>query len=311
MTDATARDATARNVTARNALLLALAGFSMLSLGDIVVKSMTGQWAGSAIAALRYVFGAVGLTVLVALREGRAGFVFPRPGLQFARGAAVAVATCGFFLSLMAMPLADATAIVFTSPMWTVALSMLLLRERAPRGTAVAILLAMAGVLLILRPNVLALGVEAFLPIVAATGMAALIMLNRRAAGLASALTMQWLVALTGAPVLVAMALAGHLSGAASLVIAVPDWTVVARCAVVAIAATTGHWLIFRATELATAATVAPMTYVQLLIVTVAGIALFGDVPTPAMAAGSALIIAGGLWLWRRQNAPAVAETPD
>ncbi|MBX3561447.1 MAG: DMT family transporter [Sphingomonas sp.] len=297
--------------TARTALLMALAGFAMLSVGDAVVKTMAGQWAGSAIAALRYVFGALGLTALVALRYGRAGFVFPRPMLQFGRGAAVAMATCGFFLGVMVMPLADATAIVFTSPVWTVALSILLLRERAPGGMKMSILLASAGVLLILRPNVLAFGAEALLPLVAAVGMAALIMLNRRGAGLAPVFVMQWLVALTAVPVLLAMALAGHLSGAPSLTLSLPDWTVVTRCAVVAVTATMGHWFIFRATELATAATVAPMTYVQLLVATAAGIALFGDVPTTAMAAGSALIVAGGLWLWRAQRAPIIAETPD
>lgn len=290
---------------------MALAGFSILSVGDAVVKTMAGQWAGSAIAALRYVFGAVGLTVLVAIRYGRAGFVFPRPALQFGRGAAVAVATCGFFIGVMVMPLADATAIVFTSPIWTVALSMLILKERAPVGTAVSILLATSGVLLILQPNVLAFGGEALFPLVAAMGMAALIMLNRGVAGLAPVFVMQWLVALTAVPVLLAMAVAGHMSGAPSLRIDVPDWTVVARCAVVAVTATTGHWFIFRATELATAATVAPMTYVQLLVASAAGIVLFGDVPTPAMVAGSLLIIAGGLWLWRSQKAPVVAETPD
>ncbi len=298
--------------SARTALLMALAGFSMLSIGDAVVKTMAGQWAGSAIAALRYVFGAVGLTVLVALRYGRAGFVFPRPGLQFGRGAAVAVATCGFFLGVMVMPLADATAIVFTSPVWTVALSMLLLGERAPRGTAVSILLATVGVLLILQPNVLAFGAESFMPLLAAMGMAALIMLNRRVAGLAPGFVMQWLVALTAVPVLLVMALAGHLSGLTSLAIEIPDWTVVARCAVVAVTATIGHWFIFRATELATAATVAPMTYVQLLVATAAGIALFGDMPTPMMAGGAMLIIAGGLWLWRSQKSPRPSEdTPD
>lgn len=298
--------------TARNALLIALAGFSFLSVGDAVVKTMAGQWAGSAIAALRYVFGAAGLTIFVALRYGRAGFVFPHPALQFGRGAAVAVATFGFFLGVMAMPLADATAIVFTSPVWTVALSMLLLRERAPGGTVVSLLLATAGVLLILRPNVLAFGAEALMPLVAAMGMAALIMLNRRAAGLAPVIVMQWLVAVTAVPVLLAMAVAGHLSGLPSLAIGLPDWTVAARCAVVAFTATIGHWFIFRATELASAATVAPMTYVQLLVATAAGIALFGDVPTPMMAAGSLLIVAGGLWLWRAQKSPPPSEgTPD
>ena len=42
-------------------LLYALAGFALLSCGDAVVKTMSGQWAPTAIAMTRYVLGAVGL----------------------------------------------------------------------------------------------------------------------------------------------------------------------------------------------------------------------------------------------------------
>ena len=61
----------------------------------------------------------------------------------------------------------------------------------------------------------------------------------------------------------------------------------------------------------ATAATVAPMTYVQLLMAALLGWLWFGNRPDAATFAGAALIIAGGLWLWRAQTVPAVAETPD
>ena len=73
----------------RKALLLALAGFMLLSVGDVVVKTIAGEWPGSAVAALRYAFGSVGLVALVAWRLGRVGFRVPKPGLQVARGAAV------------------------------------------------------------------------------------------------------------------------------------------------------------------------------------------------------------------------------
>ncbi|HEY0325925.1 MAG TPA: DMT family transporter, partial [Allosphingosinicella sp.] len=196
----------------------------------------------------------------------------------------------------------DATAIVFTSPVWTVILSFIFLRERPQPAVLVSILLATAGVLLILRPNVLALGIEAFFPLLAAVAMSCLIILNRQAAGLAPAMVMQMLVAVMAVPVLLALAVAGHLSGEPGLAITTPAWSVVLRCAIVAVTATLGHWCIFRATELASAATIAPMTYVQLLVATGAGLLLFGDVPTLPKAVGALLIIAGGLWLWSRQR---------
>src|SRR5258706_1736119 len=192
--------------SARAALILALCGFAVLSLGDALVKTMAGQWPGTAVATLRYVAGATGLAIVVAVTEGRRGFRVPMPWLQFGRGAGVSIATICFFLGVMAMPLADATAIQVTSPMITGVLSALLLGEKAPRAVWGATALAFAGVLVVLRPNLLALGAPALYPLGAAAGMAWLMICNRKAAGAASPIAMQFLVALMAAPILIVTA---------------------------------------------------------------------------------------------------------
>jgi drug/metabolite transporter (DMT)-like permease len=294
---------------------MALAGFAILSVGDAVVKSLAGQWPGTAVSALRYCFGAIGLAALVAARHGRAGFVAPRPWLQLGRGAAVAVATLCFFMGVMAMPLADATAIQFTSPIITAMLAPLVLRERSPAAVWLATLLAFAGVMVVLRPNLLALGAVALYPLGAAFGMSWLMMLNRKAAGAAPVMVMQFLLAAAAAPLLVAAAALLGASGGSVFAIDAPSLEVVLKCLFVAVSATTGHSLIFAAALRANAASVAPMTYVQLLVAAGIGWAWFGEAPDFATFAGAALIIAGGLWLWRAQKEPAappaVAETPD
>jgi len=299
--------------SARTALMLAICGFSILAVGDAIVKSMAGAWPGTGVAALRYSFGALGLAIAMPLVYGRRAFAFPRPGLQAGRGAAVALATICFFMGVMAMPLADATAIQFTSPILTAILSALVLRERAPAAAWLATLLAFAGVLIVLRPEIAALGPAAFWPLGAALGMAFLMIFNRKAAGVAPALAMQFLLAVIAAPLIVAAAGLLHLSGSATFQIPAPSSEVIVKCAIVAVLATSGHLLIFMATMRASAAVVAPMTYFQLIVAIGLGWAWFGNAPDAAMLAGAALIIAGGLWLWRSQKAPAVvvAETPD
>jgi drug/metabolite transporter (DMT)-like permease len=137
--------------------------------------------------------------------------------------------------------------------------------------------------------------------------MACLFILNRRVGGLAPVIVMQFVVAVMALPILFALAAFGHFSGDPAQLVTWPEWSVVLRCAVVAVTATLGHWCIFRATELASAATIAPMTYVQLLVAVAAGALFFGDMPTWTMAGGAALIISGGLWLWHRQRSPAPA----
>jgi drug/metabolite transporter (DMT)-like permease len=300
---------TPRSVSA--ALLIALAGFAILSISDAVVKSMAGQWPAPAVSALRYSFGALGLALYVALRHGRAGFVLPRPRLQAGRGAAVALATICFFMGVMAMPLADATAIQFTSPMITGILSALLLGEKAPRAVWGATALAFVGVLVVLRPNVLALGAPAFYPLGAAAGMACLMICNRKAAGAASPIAMQFLVAMMAAPILIVATSLLALSGAPQFQVPAPPASVVVKCLVIACTATVAHLLIYMAAVRASAAVVAPMTYVQLLIAAVLGWIVFGTAPDWSTFGGGALIIGGGLLLWRSQKPREVPETPD
>lgn len=285
--------------SARSGLLYALCGFALLAMGDAVIKSIAGAWPGTAVAALRYAIGAIGLGTLLFLKEGRKGFALPMPKVQLLRGFSVALATICFFSAIFLMPLADATAIGFTSPMITVIFSAFFLNERTPATKWLAIVIAFGGVLLIMRPNVAELGWVALLPLVAAMSMALVMMGNRVVAGAGSPLLMQFLVASVAVPFILSAAFIGHFSGVPALHVGVPDWTIIVRCMLVAVTASCAHWLIFMATTRASAAEIAPMTYVQLLIAIGLGIILFGDWPDLTSLAGAGIIIASGLILWR------------
>lgn len=288
----------------RSGLLLALGGFALLSVGDIVVKSMAGLWPGTAIAALRYVFGAIGLGVILFLREGWADFSFPRLRWQTLRGASVALSAITGFTAFHLMPLSEATAIAFTSPMITALLAAVMLGEPLRRETLIASLIAFFGVLLILRPNVALLGPVAALPVFAATGMALLIIANRKVAGRGSALSMQFNVAAIGAVILVIAAIAGHFSGIALLAVPALPTVVLLKSAGIAVSASIAHALIYLATTRTGAAAIAPMTYVQLLLAGGSGWILFGERPDLLAVVGALVIVTAGLYLWHSGRAP-------
>ena len=290
------------STSARSGLLYALCGFALLSVGDAVIKSIAGAWPGTAVAALRYTIGAVGLGTLLLIKDGRSAFVLPHPKVQLLRGFAVAAATILFFSSIFLMPLAEATAIGFTSPMMTAVLSAILLRERTSNAKWIASIIAFGGVLLIMRPNVAELGWVAFMPLAAALSMAFVMIGNRAVATAGSPLLMQFLIAAIATPFIVSAAVVGHFSGIDALTVTVPDWTIIARIAVVAVTASFAHWLIFMGTTRASAAEIAPMTYVQLLVAMTLGIIVFGDWPDLTSLAGSGVIIAAGLFLWREKR---------
>ncbi|WP_336986954.1 DMT family transporter [Altererythrobacter aquiaggeris] len=283
----------------RSGLLFALAGFIILSLGDGVIKTMAGEWPATAVAALRYSIGAAGLAIILAIREGRAGFRFPHPVAQLMRGVGMGIATLSFFTAAFLMPLATATAIGFTAPMITAILSRFILGEPAPRATWLASFAAFSGVLIMLRPSFAEIGWPALLPLLASLGFSISIIGNRMVAGRGTALSMQVIVAGIAAIFLVVASLAGAASGVPQLTIGVPDWTIVARCAAVAVTASSAHWLVYLATTRAGAATIVPMTYVQLLVATALGIVFFHDRPDAMSMLGAAIIIGAGLYLWR------------
>lgn len=283
----------------RAGLLYALAGFAALSFGDAVVKSMAGQWSPVAIAALRYALGAVGLGALLLARQGRGAFAMPVPRIQLLRGVAVAMATVGFFSAVFVMPLAAATALTFTSPMITALLAALVLGEPARRETWIASLIAFAGVLVVLRPNFLSAGWAALLPLLSALGMSLLMIANRYVAGKATPLAMQAFVAAMATPVLLLAAFGFHVSGIERFAVNWPAWIVIAKCALVACSASCAHWLIYLGTTRAGAASVAPMTYVQLLVATVLGWLWFDSHPDAMTLLGAGIIIVAGLYLWR------------
>ncbi len=294
----------------RSGLVFALGGFVLLSCGDAVVKTMAGQWAPTAIAALRYFLGAAGLSGLLLAGERPGAFRAPSPWVHLLRGAGVAMATVGFFSAVFVMPLAAATAITFTSPMITALLATVFLGEPARRETWIASAMAFAGVLIVLRPNFAEIGWAACLPLLSAVGMSLLMIGNRLVAGKASSLAMQVFVASAATPILLAVTGLGHISGFERLAVHWPHWSVIARTALVACSASCAHWLIYLGTTRSGAASIAPMTYVQLLVAVALGWALFDNKPDGLTLLGGAVIVGAGLFLWRsgKVREPAMTE---
>ncbi len=290
----------------RAGLAYAATGFVILSIGDAVIKSMADEWPAVAVAALRFSIGALGLSVLLWRSEGASAFVPQKPWLQAARGLCLALASLCFFSAIYIMPLAEAMAIGFLAPVLTQVLGGLILGEKIrPAAWAVSVI-AFAGVVMILRPNLAELGLGALLPLVSATFFALMMVANRASAGQGSALSMQVFVAGLASPILILAAIGAKFSGIPELDFGWPSWDVALRCTIVAITASAAHWLAYIGTSKAGASQVAPAIYVQMLVAIALGWWWFGDVPDLLTLGGAGMIIAAGLFLWRdSQSAPA------
>lgn len=288
--------------------MLAIAGFATLSVGDAVIKTIAGEWPVLAVAALRFAIGATALGALLWWKEGRSALAPSHPWLQIARGGSLAISSLAFFSAIYVMPLAETMAITFLSPVLTALLSGPLLGEKVRRAVWLASFAALAGVLMILRPNIAEFGWAAVLPLVAAVFFSLMIIANRASAGQGSALAMQAYIAIVAAVVLVAAAFGARELGIAGIRFGWPGYDVVLRCAFVAFTASTAHWLVYLGIARAGASHVAPASYVQMLVATLLGWWFFADVPDLLTVAGASVIIGAGIYLWRDSMSTAPAN---
>lgn len=259
---------------------------------------MSGEWPASGIGALRFSLAAAALGLILWWREGRAGFRVGRPWLHVARGFAIAWATLAFFSAIFVMPLAEAVTIQFVNPVITALLSAWLLSERMSRAAWVATAVAFTGVLVMLRPNLAEFGWQAVLPLLAALGFSSLMILNRMVSSQRSVWAAQYYAAAWAAVLLSVCALVGHWLVPSLQFSAAPSAGVVARCALVAVSASCCHYLLYLSTTRSTAAAIAPLVYVQLVVATAISLFFFGDPIDLISVVGGALIVGSGLFLW-------------
>jgi drug/metabolite transporter (DMT)-like permease len=217
----------------------------------------------------------------------------------------------GMFLAVWIMPLAEATTIAFTQPIITAVLAIVFLREPARPSTWLATLIAFVGVMIVLRPNFQAVGWGVLFPLMGATGMAVTIIANRKVAGTAGVLAMQYYMSVTAMIFLLAATAAGHFSEIPRFELHWPHWSVIARCAFIGVSATFAQWFIYMGTVKAGAGTVAPMTYGQLLTATTFGYVFFGEHPEPIALLGAAIIVGSGLFLWWDSRRRSFKITPE
>jgi len=221
------------------------------------------------------------------------GLVTRRQGLYFWRAATGLVAMIAWFYGLSLLPLGEAVALSFTTPLFVTLGAALFLGEvvRARRLTATVV--GFLGVLIIIRP-----GAEAVSP-------AALIVLLSAVFAAASALMIKALSRTEGANAIVTYMVV-YLTPL-SLVPALfvwqwPDAATLAVLAGVGGLATLGHVALTRAMKAADVSVVLPFEYLRLPLVAAIGYLAFGEVIDGWTWLGAAVITAAALYIAHRET---------
>jgi len=201
-----------------------------------------------------------------------------------------------WFYGIATIPLAQLVAIEFTSPIWIALLAPLMLGERLRTSGTIAVALGFAGILIVARPGVAPLAPGHAAALGAALGFALTNIFTRRLTRHDSTLCVLFWMTLSQAVMGFAFALPGGVT--------LFTWAMTPWVLFVGLCGLTAHFSLTHALSLAPATVVAPMEFLRLPVIAVAGMLLYGEPLELAIFVGAALILAGNLINLRGQKTP-------
>ena len=255
-----------------------------------LVKTLAGRVPAAEAAFLRYLLGLVFLIPM--WRDLRAARLSPRQWKLFGfRGLVHTLGVILWFYAMTRIPLAEVTALNYLNPVYVTLLAVVLLGERLAARRILAIVAALVGALLILRPGFRELDLGHF----AMLGTAVLF------AG--SYLTAKILSGEFSAAVVVGMLSITVTIGLAPFALAVwvtPSLADLAVLFAVACFATAGHYTMTLAFAAAPVSVTQPVTFLQLVWSVALGALVFGEGADAYVIAGGTLIVASVSYIsWR------------
>ena len=297
---------------ARLGIVCVFGGVLALTLQDALIKWLSVALPLHEIMLARSVV-AVAITLAIMRLEGGFGLLRTRrPALHATRAVLLITANVCFFMGMASMPLAEVTAIFFLAPLFITALSVPLLGERVGVRRWAAVIVGMAGMIVMLRPAEETFDPVALFPAGAALAYAFLQIVTRRLGATDRASSMAFYVHVAFAIVSAAVGLAigdGRFAGSdhPSIDFLLRAWSwpagqEVALLSGCGVMASIGAYLLFQAYRVARPAVLAPFEYAALPLSLFWGAMLWGDWPDATAMSGMALIVGGGLYVFYRET---------
>ena len=292
---------------ASQGILLVSFGIVLFSLQDVIVKQISGGYPVHQIVFLRSVIALVLLLAMMWQRGTLSTLQTNKLNHHALRGMLLVASYISYYLAIAALPLAEAVAIYFVSPIFVALLSILILKEQAKRAHAIALILGFSGTLIMMRPGVGVFEPAALFAIGAALTYALSVVMTKRMASTESGMTMSVYSTLA---YLISTGIAGVFIGRGvatdsthpSIEFLTRPWAMpstfdLTLIVVTGAIAAVGFFCLAEAYRVADATTVAPFEYVMLPLSIVWGFLFWGEVPDAFVLIGVLSIIGGGMTL--------------
>ena len=200
-----------------------------------------------------------------------------------------------WFYALGLLPLVLVTSLNATVPLWGAILAIVYLKEKVTVQRIMVIMLAFAGVLIILRPGAVPIHHASLVSLIGAMGYAGAMILAKQLTQKDSAMTVVFWMMLLQLPMSLAFTAAtGEWHW--------PGWGDLLPIVVVGGTGVLAHFAMATGLHKADATIAMPVTYIQFPLVAVLGYFLYTEVPTVYTAIGTALIVAANWYNIMRRS---------
>lgn len=272
-----------------------------------IVKHIGDAVPAAQAAFLRYVLGLALLIPIITGSMLRAGLDRHSLRLFGLRGLVHALGVILWFFAMTQISIAEVTAMNYLSPVYVTIGAALFLGERLALRRILAVLAALVGAVIILRPGLRELTMGHVAMLGTAVMFAASYLIAKVMADRVSPIVVVGMLSITVPIGLAPFALAVWVT---------PTWSDIGWLFLVACFATAGHYTMTLAFRAAPLTVTQPVTFLQLVWAVVLGTAIFGEVVDAWVILGGALILASVSFItWReavlkrRGVTPAVIAT--
>lgn len=218
----------------------------------------------------RSVFGLI-IVLIVARIMGTLGDINRQQlPLHFMRNIAHFAGQNLWFFAITVIPLAQVFALEFTTPVWVILLSPLLLQERISKIGAVAALMGFLGILIVARPGMTPINIGLVCAALCAIGFAFSAIFTRKLTRTQSITCI--LFYLTAMQAIFGLVCAGIDGDIALPTMATLPWVLL-----IGLAGLTAHFCLTTALSLAPATVVMPIDFTRLPIIAVVGFILYSE----------------------------------
>ena len=240
---------------------------------------------------IRYAFGIV-LVVPVILRVGLYGLLSTRIRLHASRGLVHGIGVMLWFYAMSRLPIAEVTALGFTTPIFTTAGAMLILGERVKNYRVAGILVGFIGALIVLRPGLRIIDFGAVAMLIAAPLFACSLLMAKVATKTESSSVIVALLSIFCTLTLLPLALVYWRTPTTE------EWSLLF---LTAIFATLGHYFLTRAFQSAELSALQPFSFLQLVWATLLGLVVFSEQPDLWLWLGAGVIVFSATWIGRQE----------